>query len=825
MARHHVRNAFLTSVTTLLLLATACGGGGGGGASGPVEAPVVREFSPWVSVVAPDTGAQMPTYTNAGLRVSTDIRYGGRVVVYCQGETDIDPASLFVGGNPTLGPSPSSLSLQREIPGVGNVIVPVRVTLDDAAGTGTRNAIVCQPLPPFATSVGDLDGDGREDYATNLPEGQYTIGVFDQVRSVGGQALRNGPVFHTFTVGEEDVIAPRVSTSSPVNGQRGVGAGTPPPPPPPGVPEDDIAQVTTNIFGASSPDIVIRFTESIAASSITLTTVQVVDAGAFVPGGAPPPALIPAPGFPRLRSISDGDTLPSNGHELIWRVDPRTGGFPFGTQVQVTLKGAWVDEASQLANPTTPDNAQPLRDLAGNALPFDTTITFQTVGLPDTPQNPFPEYAIWWSAADRVGAIDTLNQPDLGRQALGLATFPFGVARNVVPTFTDSIANAANIPDFDPLEINIDGRTNPATCHTWVYVQSHNSGQVAVLHSSTGVPVALIDSPSPGGIGVQVGKGAENVLLVTNSGANTFTAFDIGLQTPGTRFLNGPMRILKVQPTGNTPQAIAITSWALADGNESWNRDGAWSGPNTSVIMYADYADGVVSTIRMADNEPVRRFTMGPASAPNDVCFSPCFNPANPQMYAAISQGGDSGQGKVAYWLAGPGCQTGSQSTTRPDAIVGELSGFDGPDGLDENLQSGTDVFFTVAESGADANAVSTLGLAVGSVNQPRLINRFLNVGDTPTKVAHRASWSPPGCIAPVGSAGCALPGMRSCWFGPSEQALGLADGSMVPTKDLYICARGASQVTVIDLTSGSRNFYSPIAIPGVRFVAGEATQ
>ena len=40
---------------------------------------------------------------------------------------------------------------------------------------------------------------------------------------------------------------------------------------------------------------------------------------------------------------------------------------------------------------------------------------------------------------------------------------------------------------------------------------------------------------------------------------------------------------------------------------------------------------------------------------------------------------------------------TGSQTNARPDAIVGDLSSFDGPDGLDENFLSGTPVFFTVA--------------------------------------------------------------------------------------------------------------------------------
>ena len=196
-------------------------------------------------------------------------------------------------------------------------------------------------------------------------------------------------------------------------------------------------------------------------------------------------------------------------------------------------------------------------------------------------------------------------------------------------------------------------------------------------------------------------------------------------------------------------------------------------------------------------------------------------------MFAAISQGGTPGNGKVAYYVAGPGCLTGGATNANPDAIVGDLSGFDGPDGLDENLLSGTPVLFTVAESGSEANAISTLGTEIGAGNLPRVLNRFTNVGANPTKVAHRASWNAP-CVAPAGSNACLGAAWPTCWYNGTEQdtiVMSGNDPSMVPTKDLFVCARGASQVTVIDITSGARNFYSPVSIPGVRFVAGPGTQ
>ena len=812
----------LVPVAVLALLLAACGGGGGSGASGHVQAPVVLGFSPSPAPLQPTTAPSEPTFTNRSLTTRVDLRYAGRIVIYFQGGTDLDLRTLHVGGDPVLGVSPSSLKIEREVPGVGNVLVPIRVALADAAGTGTQNAIVCQPLPPFARDLGDSDGDGLPEYLTDLPDGQYRVGVFSAVRDIEGHLARNVPMFHSFTVGATDDIAPRVVSSQPAHGEQHVGAGVPPPPPPPEVSEAHIADVTTNIFGPNSPDVVIRFTEAVLATSVSLSNVQVVDAGTFVPGGGVSAPIAPAPGYPRLRSAQAESSLPGSSHEIVWRADPATGGFPYGTQVQVTVRGSWTDAASMAASPGRPDHPLPIQDLSRNPLQLDHVLRFQTIAPPELPQNPFPEYAVWWSASSHVGVLDTINQQGLAQQLLGTATFPLGVPQNVLPDHTDQIATSAHIPNFDPDEINFDGRTNPSTCHTWIYVQSQGSAQVAILDSRSGIPVALIDTPSPGGLAVQVGAGSADALLVTNAGANTFTAYDIGLLTPGTRFLNAPLFVKKVQPTGNNPRAIAVTAWG--GGISGWNRGGATSGPSVPLIMFANFGDGTVSTIRMGDTAPVRQFALGPTAAPNDIAFSPCLSGASPILYAAISQGGLPGQGKVAYYVAGPGCQTGSQTAARPDTIVGEVGGLEGPDGLDENVTAGTPVYFTVAESGA--NAVTTLGIQ-GTL--PRILNRFTNVGANPTKVAHRASWVQP-CLAPAGSGGCGHPGTPSCWYAGTEQDIvtpfpQTVDASMVPARDLYVCARGSSQITVLDLTSGSRHAYSPIAIAGVRFVAGPGTQ
>src|SRR4029077_3148253 len=97
---------------------------------------------------------------------------------------------------------------------------------------------------------------------------------------------------------------------------------------------------------------------------------------------------------------------------------------------------------------------------------------------------------------------------------------------------------------FDPNEISVDTRSNPATAHTFLYVQSFQSGQVVILNSRTCLAVALINTPSPGGLSNQTGFGqAVNVLVATNSSANTFTVFNISAITPGQQFLNAPITI------------------------------------------------------------------------------------------------------------------------------------------------------------------------------------------------------------------------------------------------------------------------------------------
>jgi hypothetical protein len=796
-----------------LALVLAVGGAaacGGGAPSSHVQQPVVRAFSPFLSPIDFNNLQQNPTFTDGMLTVSTDPAYPGKIVIYFQDDTTLDPASIFLGGIPALGLDPSSVQVLRFIPGTGNVPLPLHPD-PNMAVVITKSRIVVTPSPAVMP----------------LPAGQYEIGVFKNVKNTEGKGLFGGPVFHSFTVGAADGVRPFVVTSFPVNNQVGVGAGAPPPTPPAG-PAQTVADVRTNIFGPTSPDIVIRFNEAIDAATVNLNNIQVVDAGAFVPGGGAPPAIAPAAGFPKLKSEVDGATLPSNGHEIVWRADTLTGGFPFGTIVQVTLAGEDVDPVTMM-----PTNPNPIADLAGNKMETSFAFQFQTLAPPELPQNPFPEYAIWWAGSDRVGTLDTVNQQGLADQFTGALMFPFGVPRNSwrdkerqIPEFTDKVATAQNIAGFEPTEISIDTRTSGTTCHTWVYVMSPNSGQIVVVNSRNSIPVAIINTTTPGGLANQTGGGqAANVLLVTNSSANTLTTFDLSNVTPGTSFINGPIFVQSTVPTGNTPKAVSISLPATG----AWTRDPGFGGPAIPLVMYIDFTDGVVNTTNLNLPAPVRQFNLGPNSAPNDVVMTPCFG-LNPILFAAVSQGGLPNEGKVAYYVAGPGCLTGTSTGARPDSLVGDLSGFDGPSGMDEIFPMGNSALFAVAESGSQANRVVTLGVESGTLNVPRRLITFTAVGANPVAIAHRSAYVSP-CVQLIG----VIPRCStnpSCWYRGTEQwALsprfngGGIDQSLASAQDLYICARGASQISVVNLVNGGRDIYSPISIPGIRFVASPATQ
>jgi hypothetical protein len=260
-----------------------------------------------------------------------------------------------------------------------------------------------------------------------------------------------------------------------------------------------------------------------------------------------------------------------------------------------------------------------------------------------------------------------------------------------------------------------------------------------------------------------------------------------------------------------------------------WNRDGgAVFGPATPLVLWIDRNDGVVNTYNLGADAPSQSFALGTSSQPSDVVMTPCFG-APPILFGAISQAGDGqGKGKVAYYVAGPGCVTGTATPARPDSIVGDLPGFDGPEGMDETLSfGGGTVFFVVAESGA--NAVTTLGLQTGAINLPRIINRFSRVGANPTSVCHRAAWQNP-CVAPAfnGFNECFHDQTPSCHYNGTEQdcVVGqLIDGTETTSQNLYVCASGAAQITVVNVLTGSTDFYSPIPIKGLRFVAAPSSQ
>jgi hypothetical protein len=800
---------------------------GGASADERIREPIVRAFSPVYSALDAN-GNQAPTFTNAFLTSNIRQPYLGEIVVFFNDDTALAPSSVFIGGDPNLGLDRSALKLTRALPTVGAGGEPVTMLVP----VDIRSVLVDKTLIRIVPE--DIaNGNG-------LATGQYRIEVSENIRNVNGKRLL-ATTFHTFTVGDNDVIAPEVVVTSPVNQATGVGAGSPPPTPPAGFDPDDVAEVRTAIFGPTTPRVTVEFSEGIDRNSVTRNNIQITQSI----NNSPPQSVPEAAGFPELKSVVDGATLPSNGHEIVWEADQMGGGFNFDTVITVTIVGlydtvaSWDLDTNTGANPpANPDNASPIRDISGNPLLISRVITFQTIKPPNIPENPQPEWAIWFAASNRVGAIDTINQQGIAEFFIfgangPNATFPGNVVpRNswldnerVLPQYTDTVATAQNIGGFEPTEINVDNRTNGGTCHTWIYAMSPNTGEIVIVNSRTSIPVAIISTPTPGGLGNQTGGGqAADILLVTNASANTLTAFDMSNATPGTAFLNGPIFIQNVRPTGNTPRAVTMSLSPTG----SFNRDPFQGGPAVPLIMWVDFTDGVLNTTDLVSLEPLNQFNLGAVAPLNDVAMTPCFG-LPPILFAAVSQGAPNGLGKISYYVAGPGCASGVSTGARPDSIVGTVDGFDVPAGLDNIFSVGNGAFFAVAESGTQANQVTTLGVEVGANNLPRKLNEFKLVGSNPVMVAHPTAWLPPlggACIDPLGDGVFRCATNPGCWYrNIVETQLRLQDTSLAQAQRLYICAKGSSQVTVVNMVNGARDFYSPIQIPSVSYVASAATQ
>lgn len=286
--------------------------------------PVVT-FSPFRSPLAPEGST---VYTDPELRASADLRYAGRIVAAFPVGTPVDVRTLYVGGDERLGPNPASFQLTVEKPGIGSVQVPVSVWLE-----GSR--IVLKPLPPFAVPNPKALPDRL---STKLPPGQYTFGLFRGLKAKGGSALLRAPVFHSFVVGAPQDLAPRVVSTWPVVTQTRVAAGR------------------------DTPEVVVRFSEAVNPESVTPQSMIVRDIEAFRPAGAAAPVIDPAPGYPRVRQAE-------GGHEIVWRADAAHGGFPFGTMIEVTVRGA---ESAGAA----------IHDMAGTPLARSVRFTFRTQSPP-----------------------------------------------------------------------------------------------------------------------------------------------------------------------------------------------------------------------------------------------------------------------------------------------------------------------------------------------------------------------------------------------------------------------------------------------------------
>src|SRR5262245_23281703 len=114
----------LAAVSVVAVAGWGCGGGGGIGGSSPssnVQHPLVRQFSPTMSPIDFSTGLANPTFTDGMLTVSTEPAYPGKICIFFNVRTRLDPRTAFQAGDPTNQLDPNAVQVLRYIPGTGNV--------------------------------------------------------------------------------------------------------------------------------------------------------------------------------------------------------------------------------------------------------------------------------------------------------------------------------------------------------------------------------------------------------------------------------------------------------------------------------------------------------------------------------------------------------------------------------------------------------------------------------------------------------------------------------------------------------------------------------
>ena len=135
-----------------------------------------------------------------------------------------------------------------------------------------------------------------------------------------------------------------------------------------------------------------------------------------------------------------------------------------------------------------------------------------------------------------------------------------------------------------------------------------------------------------------------------------------------------------------------------------------------------------------------------------------------------------------------------------------------------------------MAESGSTRNAVAVLGLETGQINLPRVVTRLTGVGANPTSIAHRPPWTNPtqnDPNSPGQPGGCLIGGINFWQYVTTPVGIfPLLDGSFDTAFTLYVCARGAGQITAINFANGAVPIVNGrVPISGVRSVASQVSQ
>jgi DNA-binding beta-propeller fold protein YncE len=413
----------------------------------------------------------------------------------------------------------------------------------------------------------------------DLANGQYTVTVTRDVMNFQGGRLNSGVSDHrsSFTVGT-DIFAPVLRNTFPAANQKNV---------------------------AKDSRIILTFNETLNRSTVTNTSITVVD------GSANPPV-----------NIAGSLVTDLGAFEIIFTPDAGTL-MPPNATIVVTINGGAGGVSDAVGNPFEGDIATP------GLYQFQ----FETVKEPPPPNNPLTidpntfDALLYFADSTSIGS---LQEGLFLNNTLDLTLWGAG---NPVPNSMSRIGQ--------PGEIIFDPRFGPTDGHTYAYIIDRATKSVAVVGTRDSKVVwRWRDLPDPRGLAI-----APNgiTLYVTNYAADSLSFLDVGSINVGMALASDRLKDLSKQ---NNRTDLGMGRGPI----------GAAHAPDASLVFVGNSIENTCTLINTATATINTSFAVG--TRPTDVAAT--FNFPNIGRFAFLTclGGGNDDNGSVSlYWSTPNGLQ------------------------------------------------------------------------------------------------------------------------------------------------------------------------